>query len=201
MTKFAHRPLQIFFLGFILASPVSAQKKLTAAEAKQHFGETATVCGEVVSARYAESSKGHPTFLNLDKPYPKPIFTVVIWTENRSKFGKPEEDYKGKQICVSGKDHRLCGFAGDCRFRSQADKTRIVDDSRHRSKASDDLRSPSRPWNLDCSKPPLKSLARVTVRDLPNSLPGLGLQSSLWDVLPKLFRGPVLLRRDAGSHT
>src|SRR5206468_11322213 len=96
------------------------------------------------------------------KPYPKPIFTVVIWTENRSKFGKPEEDYKGKQICVSGKDHRLCGFAGDCRFRSQADKTRIVDDSRHRSKASDDLRSPSRPWNLDCSKPPLKSLARWT---------------------------------------
>lgn len=109
MTKFAHRPLQVFFLGLILASPVCSQKKLTAAEAKRHFGETATVCGEVVSASFAESSQGHPTFLNLDKPYPKQIFTVVIWDENRSKFGKPEEDYKAKQICVSGK---ITAYAG-----------------------------------------------------------------------------------------
>jgi micrococcal nuclease len=80
-----------------------AQKKLTASEAKQHFGENATVCGEVVSTRYAESSKGQPTFLNLDKAYPNQIFTVVIWGENRSKFGKPEGEYNGKRICVSGK--------------------------------------------------------------------------------------------------
>ena len=109
MTKIAHRTWQILFLGFLITSPVCAQKKLTAADAKEHFGETATVCGEVVSARYAQSSKGHPTFLNLDKPYPKQIFTVVIWDVNRSKFGKPEEDYKGKQICVSGK---ITAYAG-----------------------------------------------------------------------------------------
>lgn len=109
MSQLAHRPLQILFLGLILASPVCAQNKLTAAEAKQHFGETATVCGEVVSANYAESSKGHPTFLNLDKPYPKQIFTVVIWDKSRRKLGKPEEDYKGKQICVSGK---ITAYAG-----------------------------------------------------------------------------------------
>lgn len=109
MAKFARRTWQVFFLGSIIASSVCAQKKLTAAEAKEHFGETATVCGEVVSANYAGSSKGHPTFLNLDQPYPKQIFTVVIWDENRSKFGKPEEDYKGKQICVRGK---ITAYAG-----------------------------------------------------------------------------------------
>jgi len=109
MAKFARRTLPIFFLGTIIASPACAQKKLTAAEAKQHFGETATVCGEVVSANYAGSSKGHPTFLNLDQPYPKQIFTVVIWGENRSKFGKPEEDYKRKQICARGK---ITAYAG-----------------------------------------------------------------------------------------
>src|SRR5215472_12502015 len=109
MAKFARRTLPIFFLGTIIASPVCAPKKLTAAEAKQHFGETATVCGEVVSANYAGSSKGHPTFLNLDQPYPKQIFTVVIWGENRSKFGKPEEDYKRKQICARGK---ITAYAG-----------------------------------------------------------------------------------------
>jgi hypothetical protein len=86
-----------------------AQKRLSAAEAKEHFGETATVCGEVVSTRHAASTKGRPTFLNLDKPYPNQVFTVIIWGENRSKFGRPEDEYKGKRICVSGK---ITAYAG-----------------------------------------------------------------------------------------
>lgn len=80
-----------------------AQKKFTAAEAKEHIGENATVCGDVASTRYAPSSKGEPTFLNLDKPYPNQIFTVVIWGNNRSKFKTPEEDYKDKKMCVTGR--------------------------------------------------------------------------------------------------
>jgi hypothetical protein len=80
-----------------------AQKKLTATEAKDHIGETATVCGQVASTRFASSTKGRPTFLNLDKPYPDQIFTALIWGENRAKFGKPEDDYKDKHICVTGK--------------------------------------------------------------------------------------------------
>jgi DNA/RNA endonuclease YhcR with UshA esterase domain len=90
-------------LFVVLSSPVAAQKKLTAAEAKDHVGETATVCGSVVSTRYATGTKGQPTFLNLDKPYPNQVFTVLIWGENRSKFGTPESEYKGKRICVTGK--------------------------------------------------------------------------------------------------
>ena len=79
-----------------------AAETITAAEAKDHTGETATVCGKVVSARYAASSRGRPTFLNLDKPYPNHVFTAVIWGDNRAKFGKPEEEVKDKEICVSG---------------------------------------------------------------------------------------------------
>jgi DNA/RNA endonuclease YhcR with UshA esterase domain len=90
-------------IGVVLLSPVQAQKKLTVVEAKEHFGKTATVCGEVVTTRYASSSKGQPTFLNFDKPYPNLIFTVVIWGSNRSKFKTPEGDYKDKKICVTGK--------------------------------------------------------------------------------------------------
>jgi hypothetical protein len=71
--------LPILALIVALSSPVAAQKKLTANEAKDHVGETATVCGSVVSTRYATSSKGRPTFLNLDKPYPNQVFTVLIW--------------------------------------------------------------------------------------------------------------------------
>jgi DNA/RNA endonuclease YhcR with UshA esterase domain len=98
-----HFLLPILALFVVLSSPVAAQKKLTASEAKDHVGETATVCGSVVSTRYATSTKGQPTFLNLDKPYPNQVFTVLIWGENRSKFGTPESEYKGKRICVTGK--------------------------------------------------------------------------------------------------
>jgi hypothetical protein len=90
-------------VGVVLLSPVLAQKKLTPVEAKEHIGDSATVCGDVVSTRYASSSKGQPTFLNLDKAYPNQIFTVVIWGNSRSKFKTPEEDYKDKKICVTGK--------------------------------------------------------------------------------------------------
>ena len=95
--------LLALLLTVILATPATAQKKLSVSETKDHIGETATVCGSVVSSRYAASTKGQPTFLNLDKPYPNPVFTVLIWGENRSKFGTPESEYKGKRICVTGK--------------------------------------------------------------------------------------------------
>jgi hypothetical protein len=45
----------ILALIVVLSSPVAAQNKLTASEAKDHIGETATVCGTVASARYATS--------------------------------------------------------------------------------------------------------------------------------------------------
>jgi len=99
----------ISLLVLVFSNPVNAQKKLTVSEAKDHYGETATVCGEVVSTRYADSTKGQPTFLNLDKPYPNQVFTIVIWGNNRSKFGAPENDYKGKHICVTGK---ITAYAG-----------------------------------------------------------------------------------------
>jgi hypothetical protein len=76
---------------------------LTAAQAKDHIGESATVCGVVVSANYATRSKRQPTFLNLDKAYPDHIFTAVIWQEDRAKFGMPETELRGKRICVTGK--------------------------------------------------------------------------------------------------
>jgi len=86
-----------------LAEPTLAQKKLSTSEAKDHVGEVATVCGEVASTHYAPSTKGQPTFLNLDKPYPSPVFTILIWGSNRGKFGAPENEFKGKRVCATGK--------------------------------------------------------------------------------------------------
>ena len=50
---------------------------IAAAEAKNHVGEKMTVCGKVVSTHFASGSKGQPTFLNLDEPYPKEVFTIL----------------------------------------------------------------------------------------------------------------------------
>jgi hypothetical protein len=86
-----------------LGTPTHGQgKKFTAAEAKDHIGERANICGRVASARYAATTRGKPTFLNLDKPYPNQVFTVLIWGENRDKFGTPEEKYRDKEVCVTG---------------------------------------------------------------------------------------------------
>jgi len=86
----------------VLATVALAADTITATEAKNHIGENATVCGVVASARYADRSKGQPTFLNLDKPYPDAIFTILIWGDDRAKFGTPEATYRDKRVCASG---------------------------------------------------------------------------------------------------
>jgi DNA/RNA endonuclease YhcR with UshA esterase domain len=79
-----------------------AADALTAQEASRHVGETATVCGTVASANYAVRTRRQPTFMNLDRPYPNQIFTVVIWGADRPKFGSPEANLLGKHVCASG---------------------------------------------------------------------------------------------------
>lgn len=89
--------------GFCLYVKAGSAETITAAEAKNHIGETATVCGKVESANYAARSRGQPTFLNLDEPYPHQIFTVLIWGSDRDNFKRPEKTYDGESVCVTGK--------------------------------------------------------------------------------------------------
>jgi micrococcal nuclease len=77
---------------------------IPAEQAKQHIGETNTVCGLVAGARFLESSTGKPTFLNFDRPFPDHTFSVVIFESNRAKFKSPPEMlYTGKTVCVTGR--------------------------------------------------------------------------------------------------
>jgi hypothetical protein len=78
-------------------------KQLTTSGAKHHIGQHGTVCGMVAGGRYARSTRGNPTFLDLDQPYPNQRFSVIIWGENRSKFRNPEDNYRNKSICVTGR--------------------------------------------------------------------------------------------------
>jgi hypothetical protein len=103
--------LLISFVFFLSSLQLLAQSTYTADQAKSHIGERATVCGLVASAHYAASSKGQPTFLNLNKPYPNQIFTVLIWGSDRAKFGAPERDFTKKNICVTGTIEQFRGAA------------------------------------------------------------------------------------------
>lgn len=76
--------------------------KITTGEAKNHVGEKETVCGHVAGSRYADKSKGQPTFLDLDGRYPHAAFTILIWGDDRAKFGQPETKYADANVCVSG---------------------------------------------------------------------------------------------------
>ena len=88
----------------LLLGPSAAQawKTLSAAQAADHAGEQARVCGEVASSKYSRKSDGEPTFLNLDEPFPDHVFTALVWGEDRHKFKPPPDALRGRRICVDG---------------------------------------------------------------------------------------------------
>jgi hypothetical protein len=86
-----------------VAKPTKSPGSITPAQASKYIGKRATVCGKVAGTRYLPRSNGQPTFLNLDEAYPNQIFTIVIWGKDRDKFKTPEDYYRDKNVCVTGK--------------------------------------------------------------------------------------------------
>jgi hypothetical protein len=90
-------------LALATPSPVAwAGPWLATQDAADHIGEVATVCGTVASTNFAIRSKGQPTYLNLDRPYPNQVFTILFWGSDRPKFGTPETTLMGKRVCATG---------------------------------------------------------------------------------------------------
>ena len=60
-----------------------------------------TVCGTVVSTH--KSKKNH-IFINIDKSFPKQIFSATIWASNVPNFSyAPEKELQKKKVCITGK--------------------------------------------------------------------------------------------------
>jgi hypothetical protein len=89
-------------LALALTLSAAAQNSITPSQARDHIGERTTVCGAVASTHYASSSRGNPTFINLDRPYPDQVFTVLIWGSDRPRFGQPDQSLRAKHVCVTG---------------------------------------------------------------------------------------------------
>jgi DNA/RNA endonuclease YhcR with UshA esterase domain len=93
----------VFAFLICVSGSIAQQEYVNPIDAHKFIGMEKTVCGTVASATYALRTKGRPTFLNLDQPYPKQIFTVLIWGSDRNKFqNPPETSFRGKRICVNG---------------------------------------------------------------------------------------------------
>ena len=96
----------ILFISAVLvcaSNSIAQQEYVNPTDAHKYIGIEKTVCGTVASATYAVRTKGRPTFLNLDQPYPNQIFTVLIWGSDRNKFQNPPETFfRRKRICVTG---------------------------------------------------------------------------------------------------
>ncbi len=103
--------LLIALLTFLLAvNLATAAETISPEDAINHIGQQATVCGNVTSTHFSSRSKGQPTFINLNRPYPNQIFTVLIWGSDKGNFpGAPENYYRNKRICVSGKIQQYRG--------------------------------------------------------------------------------------------
>ena len=70
----------LFFVAVLVGSVsifAYSQDTITPEDAAKFIGQHKTVCGKVASAHFAAKSKGQPTFINLDKPYPNQVFTWV----------------------------------------------------------------------------------------------------------------------------
>ena len=76
------------------------------ADAKNHIGEIAIICGKVVDTKvnkYGIAGHGKPVLFDLDHPEPDVVFYFVTFG---SKDGGPEEAiaaYKDRSVCVTGK--------------------------------------------------------------------------------------------------
>ena len=86
----------------LAAATANAADSLDPADAVNHIGEDATVCGEVTGAKFSSHRKRKPTFIDFGPPHPNHLFTALIWGENRDKFDYVPESLFGKTICVSG---------------------------------------------------------------------------------------------------
>src|SRR6185312_3325777 len=79
-----------------------AQTKIPAKEAAKHVGETVMVCDKVFGTKFFENNG--ITLLDLGGNHPNQYLTIVINKEDRSKFAnKPEDYFKGVNVCVTGK--------------------------------------------------------------------------------------------------
>lgn len=89
-----------FFLSFSINC--FSQDTITTAKVKDYLDKEACVLGKVVSFKLASEGK-FTNYINIDKPYPESVFTVVISNNQLEKLKIKIEDLQDAAIYVKGK--------------------------------------------------------------------------------------------------
>jgi hypothetical protein len=110
------RPVAGWVLGALLlacaparAQAPAAETPVPAAQAREHIGEVALVCGVVADTHYAQASTGRPTYINFEEPFPNAPFTAIIWGSDLGSFPYDPAMLLGMEICVYGEVGRYRG--------------------------------------------------------------------------------------------
>lgn len=90
---------KLMLLGLTLSLPTALAQTIPASEAAKHVGERETVCGTIAGEHTATSTRGTPTFIDLDQRYPHQVFTVLVWGDDRTRVG---EIPASGRLCVIG---------------------------------------------------------------------------------------------------
>lgn len=89
----------IFLLTFSING--FSQDTITTAKVKDYMDKEVCVLGKVVSFKLASDGK-NTNYINIDKPYPESVFTVVISNYYLEKLHLKIEDIKDAAIYVKG---------------------------------------------------------------------------------------------------
>jgi exonuclease VII large subunit len=99
-----NKNIACFILALCMSLYGLSQVHIKPEEAVNHVGDSVKVCGKIYGGIYLENSKGQPTLLNMGAKYPDSPLTLVIWADARKKLTyKPEEKFKDKEVCVTGR--------------------------------------------------------------------------------------------------
>ena|ERR1700733_12472419 len=86
----------------LLAGTSTAQTTIPAGSVTKHVGETVTVCEKVFDGKLITAS--NITLLDLGGYNPRQELIVMIPGSDKRKFrGRPEVDYDGQDVTVTGK--------------------------------------------------------------------------------------------------
>jgi hypothetical protein len=86
----------------LFAYTASAQTTVAVKNASRHIGQTVKICDKVFSGKLIKPS--NLTLLDIGGDGPAQGLTIMIPGAARAKFkGKPEIDYTGKDVIVTGK--------------------------------------------------------------------------------------------------
>lgn len=78
-----------------------SQDTITTAQVKDYMNKMVCVKGKVVSFKLASEGK-NTNYINIDKPYPESVFSIVISNSYLEKLNLKIEDLKDKVVYIKG---------------------------------------------------------------------------------------------------